>query len=384
MSDLIPKLRFTKFNDNWNSNFIENLCTVSTGNKDTQNKVDDGEFPFFVRSDKVERINTYSYDGEAVLTSGDGVGVGKNFHYINSTFDYHQRVYCMFDFNEINGKYFYYNFSTNFNRRVMKMSAKNSVDSVRRDMITKMVLTYPSLEEQTKIAEFLTSVDKQIELLETKKSKLNTYKSGLMQKLFSQELRFKDDNGNDYPEWKNSYFENEVNIIGGGTPDTTNDKFWNGEINWFTPSEIKIKYINQSYRTITEEGLKSSSAKILPIGTILLTTRATIGYCSILEQIATTNQGFQSIVVNKNNFNEFFYYWIINNRNEFIKRATGSTFLEISKKEILKIPIRIPSLIEQNKIANFLTSIDQQIDTVDQQIKKTQSFKKGLLQQMFV
>ncbi len=102
----VPNLRFPNFLGEWEVKKLGEVCDVTTGNKDTQNKVDDGLYPFFVRSNTVERINSYSFDGESILTSGDGVGVGKNFHYINGKFDFHQRVYSLRNFKrEYSGKY---------------------------------------------------------------------------------------------------------------------------------------------------------------------------------------------------------------------------------------------------------------------------------------
>jgi len=189
--ETVPKLRFAEFKDSreWEEKIIGEISKVTTGNKDTQNKVDDGLYPFFVRSQTVERINSYSYDGEAILTSGDGVGVGKNFHYINGKFDYHQRVYCIYSFNKnICGQFVYLYFSEHFNKRVMKMSAKNSVDSVRMAMITEMPIFLPSLEEQQKIADCLSSLDEQISAQTEKIEALKTHKKGLMQALFPSEL----------------------------------------------------------------------------------------------------------------------------------------------------------------------------------------------------
>ena len=118
-----PRLRFPEFKNagEWLSLCVAQLAKVTTGGKDTQNKVDGGHHPFFVRSQTVERIDSFSYDGEAVLTSGDGVGVGKNFHYIKGKFDFHQRVYSIYDFVEgVNGLFFYLYFSEHFGDRVMK------------------------------------------------------------------------------------------------------------------------------------------------------------------------------------------------------------------------------------------------------------------------
>jgi type I restriction enzyme S subunit len=138
-----------------------------------------------VRSQTVERIDSYAYDGEAVLTSGDGVGVGKNFHHINGKFDFHQRVYCIYDFaKQVSGLFFYLYFSEHFGERVMRMSAKNSVDSVRMAMITDMPVLFPSLAEQQRIATCLSSLDTLITVEAQKLEALKTHKKGLMQQLF--------------------------------------------------------------------------------------------------------------------------------------------------------------------------------------------------------
>ena len=128
----------------WALEEIQNVAEITTGSKNTQDRIQDGFYPFFVRSQTVERINSYSFDGEAVLTTGDGVGTGKVFHYINGKFDFHQRVYKISDFSErLIGYFFFLCFSQNFFNRIMQMTAKSSVDSVRREMIAKMVIPLP-------------------------------------------------------------------------------------------------------------------------------------------------------------------------------------------------------------------------------------------------
>lgn len=183
----LPILRFSEFNENWDKSTIGILCEVKTGSKDTQNKTDDGKYPFFVRSNNVEKIDSYSYDGEAILTAGDGVGVGKVFHYIKGKFDYHQRVYNIYGFKNCHGKYIYYYFSNNFYGHVSRLNAKNSVDSVRRNMITDMPVPIPpQSEEQKKIADCLTSLDNLINLKQQELDKLSRYKKGLLQQLLVQ------------------------------------------------------------------------------------------------------------------------------------------------------------------------------------------------------
>jgi len=185
--ETVPKLRFPEFLDaaEWKYKNVAEIAKVTTGNKDTQNKIDKGLYPFFVRSQNVERINSFSYDGEAILTSGDGVGVGKNFHYINGKFDFHQRVYCIYNFTKgVYGKFVFKYFSEYFGERVQRLSAKNSVDSVRMSMITEMQICFPSFEEQQKIADCLTSLDNRITAQTQKIEALKLHKKGLMQGLF--------------------------------------------------------------------------------------------------------------------------------------------------------------------------------------------------------
>jgi type I restriction enzyme S subunit len=178
--------------ESWNVGEIQQYSKITTGAKNTQDRVEGGMYPFFVRSQKIERINTYSYDGEAVLTAGDGVGTGKVFHYINGKFDFHQRVYKMSNFSEhLDGYFFYLYFSNYFLRRVESLSAKASVDSVRMDMIAKMLIPIPPIREQQKITSVLSNIDKLVLKLQDKKKSEVTLKKGLMQQLLTGKVRVK-------------------------------------------------------------------------------------------------------------------------------------------------------------------------------------------------
>ncbi|MEI6221425.1 MAG: restriction endonuclease subunit S, partial [bacterium] len=132
--------------EDWEVDLIRNIASISTGKKNTQDRIPEGKFPFFVRSQTIERINSYSHDGESVLTAGDGVGTGKVFHYVNGKFDIHQRVYKISDFSKhISGYFLFLYFSNNFYNRIMQMTAKSSVDSVRMEMIADMQIPLPPL-----------------------------------------------------------------------------------------------------------------------------------------------------------------------------------------------------------------------------------------------
>ncbi|RVY35418.1 restriction endonuclease subunit S [Helicobacter pylori] len=179
--------------------------------------------------------------------------------------------------------------------------------------------------------------------------------------------------------WQRVRLGDIAEIIGGGTPSTQVASFWNGSINWFTPTEIGItKYVHKSQRTITLLGLKKSSAKLLPIGTILLTSRASIGDCAILKVVATTNQGFQSLIPLEKINNEFLYYLMLTLKNKLLKLASGSTFLEVSPNKIKNLLIPLPPLNEQIAIANILSDVDRYLYSLRALILKKESVKKAL------
>ena len=168
-------------------------------------------------------------------------------------------------------------------------------------------------------------------------------------------------------------------VVGGGTPDTNNHKYWNGDIQWFTPSEIgRDKYVTNSLRTISEEGLNKSSAKLLPIGTILLSSRATVGECSINKVECTTNQGFQSLIPKEYFSKEFVFYLMQTKRKELIRKSCGSTFLEISANEVRKIKIAVPTSKEQEKISKLLALLDERISTQNKIIEDLKKLKSTI------
>ena len=163
-----PRCFLGSFDFSWEQRKAKEICSIGTGKSNTQDQVDDGKYPFYIRSDVPVRSNKYLYDCEAVITIGDG-NIGKVFHYVNGKFDLHQRCYKMTDFKDIWGKYFFYYFSTKFYDRAMKMTAKATVDSVRLEMISEMdIKKPPQISEQKQIAEFFANLDNLITLHQRK------------------------------------------------------------------------------------------------------------------------------------------------------------------------------------------------------------------------
>lgn len=196
-------------------------------------------------------------------------------------------------------------------------------------------------------------------------------------------LRFKREDGTDYPEWGQTSLEDVCDIVGGGTPSTKNIDYWNGNIQWFTPSEIgKTKYVSKSVRTISQVGFEKSSARKLPVGTILLTSRATLGEMAIATSECTTNQGFQSLIPRRIN-GEYLYYLQPTIKNYCNKKACGSTFNEISKGELGKCKIPMPHFEEQQKIADFLSTVDEVIIQSEAEVQNLEKQKKAAMQKIF-
>ena len=164
-SRIRKKLKITSQKTNaWEQRNAKELCNIGTGKSNTQDQIEDGIYPFFIRSDVPVKSNKFLYDCEAVITIGDG-NIGKVFHYVNGKFDLHQRCYKMTDFQFVTGKYFFYFFSTHFYERAMKMTAKATVDSVRLEMIADMEIRYPHhTTEQVAIANFFSNLDRLITL----------------------------------------------------------------------------------------------------------------------------------------------------------------------------------------------------------------------------
>ena len=260
--------------------------------------------------------------------------------------------------------------------------------NITKSDVEEFIVVTPELHEQTQIGNFFQQLDKLIDLQSRAVESAETYKKAMLQKMFPQKgekvprVRFEGFSG----DWIEKSLHKVATIIGGGTPDTKVSEYWNGDIHWFAPAEIgKQIYAENSIRKITKLGLQKSSAKILPaMKTILFTSRAGIGDMAILKIEACTNQGFQSLVV-KDEFDVYFIY----SMGSFIKQqalkiASGSTFLEISGKALGSLVQRYPSIEEQTQIGNFFQKLDQNIESEKKKLEQYQTMKRAMLLRMFV
>ncbi len=396
--------------EDWQVTTVGKVVSITTGNKNTQDKVIDGLYPFFVRSQQVERINTYSFDGEGVLTAGDGVGTGKIFHHIDGKFDFHQRVYLMYNFgDELDGYYFYIYFSNNFYDRIMSMTAKSSVDSVRREMIADMLMVMPPKAEQTAIANALSDVDALISELEKLIAKKQAIKTATMQQLLTGRTRLpqfalredgtpkgtKPSELGEIPEdWATpSVFDLTKNIIDyrGRTPKKLGLEWGGGNIVALSAGNVKKGYIDFSAECYlgSEELYKRWMTSGEPEkGDIAFTMEAPLGNVALIpdDKKYILSQRTILLQINKERYSPLFIFQVFMSPKfaDYISdSATGSTAQGIKRTTFEKMKLSIPSeREEQTAIATILSDMDEEIQALEQRLSKTRQIKQGMMQEL--
>lgn len=302
-------------------------------------------------------------------------------------------LYTVFRTHDIDNLYLEFYFKTTSWHHFMKL---NGDSGARFDRFTissiqfmKMPIPYPTIEEQRKIGKYFDELDHLITLHQRKCEQTKILKKYMLQKMFPQ-------NGEKVPEIRFSGFTDDweqrklgemADIVGGGTPSTSNDDYWDGDIDWYAPAEIADQiYVSSSERKITQQGYENSPAKMLPVGTVLFTSRAGIGKTAILRKEGCTNQGFQSIVPHENMLDSYFIF----SRTEELKRygetkGAGSTFVEVSGKQMASMEFMMPKTVEEQKaIGLYFQNLDHLITLHQRKCDELQKIKKFMLQNMFV
>ncbi|QUH24212.1 restriction endonuclease subunit S [Methanobacterium alkalithermotolerans] len=269
-------------------------------------------------------------------------------------------------------------------RRIISSSARmDGLLNISKSDFFDVKIKAPKIDEQAKIGFFLAKVDEKIEKLEKKLELWEAYKKGMMQKIFSQELRFKDENGEDYPDWEEKKLTETGKIVTGNTPSTKNKEYYHeGTYLWVTPTDISSsKYIKSTERKLSDAGIKK--ARIVSKNSVLITCIASIGKNCIITENGSFNQQINAITPKKEFSHEFMYY-IIDKNSEKLKKFAGITATPIlNKKSFENMKFEFPCLDEQIKISNSLSSLDNKLGYLNGEIQINYNFKKGLLQKMF-
>ena len=346
--------------EDWSCVPAKYLMKIETGSRNTEHKTDEGKYPFFVRSQRIEHIDTYHYDCEAVLTAGDGVGTGKVFHHYVGKFDAHQRVYVMSNFNGVSGRYFYNYFSENFGFEVSKYTAKSSVDSVRRDMIAEMIIPLPLLPEQKRIAEALSDVDSMISSLEKLIAKKKAVKQGAMQELLTGKKRLPGFTG----EWVK---KSDIFLFAKGIQMNSALQNESGKYPVYNGGREPSGYIDQyncGATIIISEGGNSC------------------GYVNRVEKNFWAGGHCYYICDSQLNM-DFLYQLLKLYENDIMGLRVGSGLPNIQKESLRKLKFLYPiEMDEQTAIASILSDMDNEIESLEQKLAKTRQLKQGMMQQL--
>ncbi|CAN2209076.1 HsdS Restriction endonuclease S subunits [Candidatus Nanopelagicaceae bacterium] len=274
----------------------------------------------------------------------------------------------------LDNKVFSYQFLTYALQRLHKQHSfdwqHKAHPSVIRKLYTRIPL--PSLPEQKRIVDLISSVDSYIEALQQQLEGAKRSRNAVLHELLTA--------GGD--DWVETTLGEVAEVIGGGTPSTTIGEYWDGDIVWLTPTEITSqdgKVVSDSIRKITDLGFKNSGAQMLPKDSVILTSRASVGFVALAGKELCTNQGFQSLIPKPSVLSKFLMFWIQLNRPEFESRSAGSTFKEISKSNVKSIKLELPPLAEQKRIVEIVNTIDEFISQTELTSSKAQKLRSGLL-----
>ena len=268
-----------------------------------------------------------------------------------------------------------------------RIADTSTIPQINNKHIEPYPVDIPNMAEQQAIGTFFSRLDDLITLHQRKYDKLVIFKKSMLEKMFPKD-------GESVPEirfagftdpWEQRELVDIAEIVGGGTPDTNNSNYWDGDIDWYAPAELGNNiYAESSTRKITQAGFDSCSTKMLPADkTILFTSRAGIGNTAILRHSACTNQGFQSLVIG--DADVYFVYSMSERIKKWAEeKASGSTFLEISGRQLETMPVNLPSLVEQQAIGSFFSHLDDLITLHQRKLELLQNIKKSLLDKMFV
>jgi type I restriction enzyme S subunit len=275
-------------------------------------------------------------------------------------------------------------FSYRFHDYVDVVNTSSGIPHISGKQIRDFEVAFPTLPEQQKIAAFLGAVDRKIQQLKRKQALLEQYKKGVVQQLFSQELRFKREDGGEFPEWEENRLDAFVSEF--IVPMRDKPKVLKGPIPWCRLEDFDGTYLSGSKtgQGVTEDVVKAMNLKIFPKGTLLVSCSANLGFCAITQVPLVTNQTFIGLVPNGKKVNtEFLYYLMLHSSHRLNTLSSGTTISYLSREAFEEFPVVIPSLEQQSRIAGFLMALDAKVAGVAEAVAAAQKWKKGLLQQMF-
>lgn len=386
-----PKLRFKEFSGDWEKTTLGEVVKFSNGRRIPLSESDrqkrQGTYRYYGASGVIDYIDDYIFDGQYILIGEDGANIltrsSTLAFVVEGKFWVNNHAHIFQSKNGDNTFLATYLESLNYE----KYNSGTAQPKLNLENLKKVIVANPLKEEQTKIASFLSNVDEKISQLTQKHQLLSQYKQGMMQKLFSQEIRFKADDGSEFGEWEETTL-GEIGTFksGQGFP----EQFQGGKdgIPFFKVSDMNIlgneKIMKVANNYVNSEAITKMKAKVIDNEAIIF---AKVGAAIFLERKRLA----KNFLIDNN-----MMAYLSNQKTnimflkQFLDNIKLSKFVQVgalpsyNSSDLAIIPISLPCLEEQTKIANFLSAIDQKLEVVAQQIEQAKTWKKGLLQQMFV
>jgi type I restriction enzyme S subunit len=360
----------------WDSDKIDNLASICTGGRDTKDRISDGKYPFYVRSPTVERIDSYSFEGTAILTAGDGVGTGKVFHFVNGKFDFHQRVYKLADFDDrIVPRFLYEYFQFFFIHQVTRFTAKTSVDSVRREMISEMVVPLPPFKEQERISEILLAWEQAISLGERLLKKLKTRKQALMQILLSGNYRLpKFTESKPWDTKQIGELTNESTARNKGKLGRSKVKAVSNRHGLIPMKESVMADSIERYKIVQSKQFAYNPMRI-NVGSIS---------CNGSKEPVLVSPDYVVFGCNEKLLPDYLRHLRQTHRwNHYVNEGgDGSVRVRIYYSHLATFSFPIPDIEEQRVIADCLNAADEEIECLESLVKEYREQKRGLMQKL--
>ncbi|WND05095.1 restriction endonuclease subunit S [Acinetobacter soli] len=385
-----PALRFNEFDDSWDLKKLDQIAEVNPKTKELPSSffyidlesVSEG---LLIQRKKID-INEAPSRAQRLLEKSDVLfqmvrPYQQNNFYFDLDGDYVASTGYAQIRTKLNSKYIYYVLhSKKILDEVINRCTGTSYPAINSSELSGIEVAFPSIREQTKIASFLSAVDEKITQLTQKHQLLSQYKQGMMQKLFSQQIRFKADDGSEFSEWSFSKLNNYIN-------ESKDKSKYQDEYDVLTSSRKGLIKQTEYFEDSRLADRDNIGFNIIKQNEITYRSRSDDGlFFFNLNKLGITGiiSTYYPVINMKNSDNRFFHAYLNFHKHEYVKYAVGTSQLVLSLNELRNMKFYIPCLAEQTKIANFLSTIDQKIEVTEQQIKQAKQWKKGLLQQMFV
>lgn len=370
--------------EEWSATRLEKLAQIKTGSRNNQDKSDDGEYPFFVRSESVERIDTFSHDCEAILVPGEG-RIGEIFHYIRGRFDVHQRVYAITGFrSDCDATYLHQYMAQFFGPWALQHTVKATVDSLRLPTFQAFHVALPKVHEQRAIAEALSDVDGLLRCLEALIAKKRAIKQAAMQQLLTGKTRLPGFSG----EWETKRLGEIGHFLKGSG--VKREDAQSGHLACVRYGEIYTThhdYIREFSSWISPE--VAATATRLEYGDLLFAgsgeTKEEIGKCVALVVEAEAYAGGDIVILRPRNVDSLFLGYALNMPEIAQQKASygqGDAVVHISAAALAQVSLSVPPRPEQTAIATVLSDMDAEIAALEARRDKTRAVKQGMMQQL--